>query len=187
MNDGPFSLLNALSTVKGKDKPPIHLWHPEQVKEIDMEIRANGDWYHEGTIIRRQRLVHLFASVLRKEDERYYLVTPAEKCQIKVEDVPFQIVLMNVVGTDEDQVLSFTTNMAEEFCADADHPLRFVSLDDTPAPYVHVRDGLDGKLNRNVYYQLADLLTESICAEERWLGVWSSGIFFPVIRASEVG
>ncbi len=190
MNEqAPYSLLAALEDIKDKKTPPVHLWNPDVVKDIDMEIKANGDWFYMGTPIKRHRLVHLFASVLRKEpDGDYYLVTPVEKCRIRVEDAPFQAVLMDVRGEGEDQELSITTNLAEKVEIDADHELRFEfnSCSGESSQYVHIREGLDARLNRNVYYQMTDLLVEADLDGTTWLGIWSHRIFFPVIRKSEL-
>ena len=79
MQDLPYSLMTELEKVTGKDLPPVHLWHPENEKDIDLEILPDGTWNYMGTPILRRRLIHLFASVLRKEDEDYFLVTPVEK------------------------------------------------------------------------------------------------------------
>ncbi|HIG43659.1 MAG: DUF1285 domain-containing protein [bacterium] len=187
---GPYSLLAALAQVKDKQRPPIHLWNPDNVKDIDMEVKANGDWYYLGTPIQRQRLVHLFASVLRHEDDgEYYLVTPVEKCRIKVADVPFLAVLMTVANEGKKQRLTFTTNMAEELLLGADHALRFEfdPATEEPSPYLHVRDNLEARLSRSVYYQLAELLQANTVEDVEWLGIWSDSIFFPVIRKLELG
>jgi hypothetical protein len=188
MTQGPYSLLAALEKVKDKGKPPIHLWNPENVKDIDMEIKADGTWYYMGTPIERPRLVHLFSSVMKLEDGDYFLVTPVEKCRIKVADVPFQIVLLNNQGEAEAQVLELTTNMSESFEVGPEHDLR-VEIDkatDEPALYVFVRDGLEARINRNVYYQLADLLGEYLVSGTPWHGLWSQGVFFPVIESSRL-
>ena len=186
---GPYSLLAALDKVKGKQKPPIHLWNPDHVEDIDMEIKSNGDWYYLGTPILRQRLIHLFASVLRREDDdAYYLITPVEKCRIQVADVPFLAVLMTVINQGEDQRISFTTNMAEEVQLDVEHPLRFEFDPETgePSPYLHIRDGLEARLSRSVYYELVELLQESAVDGVDWLGIWSDSIFFPVIQQEDL-
>jgi hypothetical protein len=178
-----YSILNGLEKVKGIAHPPVHLWHPDNVKDIDMHIRANGEWVHEGTVIKRERLVHLFASVLRKEDDNYYLVTPVEKCRILVEDAPFIAILLRNEGKGKTQKLSFTTNMAEEVNCDSDHALR-IDIDpdsDEPAPYIHIRDGLEARINRNVFYQLMDLLVTEPWQGKQWLGLWSADQFFPVM------
>ena len=138
-----------------------------------------------GTPIERQRLVRLFSTVLRREDDgEYYLVTPVEKCRIRVEDAPFQAILMQVTGDGRRQVLSFTTNVADEVIAGPSHAIR-VDVDpatDQPSPYLLVRDGLEALISRNVYYQLVDLLVCEQVDGEDWLGVWSQGKFFKFIR-----
>lgn len=184
MSDAPYSLLAQLDAVKDKSRPPIHLWNPERVKDIDMVIARDGTWYYEGTPIERQRLVRLFSTVLRREsDDAYYLVTPVEKCRIKVEDVPFQAILMDVVGSGPEQTLKFTTNVAEEVVADTAHPIH-VAIDmktGEPSPYILVRDSLEALIARNVYYQLTELIVSESANGEDWLGVWSSGVFFQFI------
>ncbi|MFT5209684.1 MAG: hypothetical protein ACI9CE_001406 [Flavobacterium sp.] len=183
----PFSLLSALEGVKEKDKPPIHLWHPEAVNDLDIVIKANGEWFYLGTPIKRQRLVHLFASVLRLEaDGEYYLVTPVEKCRIKVEEVPFIMILMDVKGEGQEQVLTLTSNMAETVEVKKSNPITFLFEEDSlaPSPMIHVREGLMGKLNRNVYYQLADLMVDGEIDGNIWVGVWSNGDFIPIQEAT---
>lgn len=184
MPDAPYSLLAQLETVKDKAHPPIHLWHPDVVKELDMVIARDGTWFYNGTPIERQRLVRLFSTVLRRDpDGEYYLVTPVEKCRIRVEDAPFQAILLEVTGEGRGQVLKFTTNVADEVVADAAHPLHVAINMRTgePSPYVLVREGLEALVCRNVYYQLAELLVSERVDGEDWLGVWSSGSFFRFI------
>jgi hypothetical protein len=175
----PYSLLADLEQVRHKGKPPIHLWNPENVSDIDMTIEADGSWMYLGTPITRQRLSHLFSTVLRREaDGEFYLVTPVEKCRIRVVDAPFVAILLAEAGTGAAQTLSFTTNMADEVTADSEHPIRVAHNPDTgePAPYIMIRDGLEAKITRNVYYQLANLVVE----QDDVLGVWSAGTFFPL-------
>ena len=125
----------------------------------------------------------MFSTILRKDGEDYVLVTPAEKMRIKVEDVPFMAVLMDVAGTGSDQRLTFTTNVSDETIAGRDNPIRVetdpISLE--PSPYVHVRRGLEARIARSVFYQLADL---AIPGDDGMLGVWSDGVFFPIGRAA---
>lgn len=174
MQDLHYSLISELEKVSGKGLPPVHLWQPEIEKDIDLTICRDGTWNYLGTPIKRRRLVHLFASVLRRDGEDYFLVTPVEKCRITVEDVPFQIILMDVEGQGNSQVLNFTTDMAEELSVGEEHPLRIEQQGDEWIPYVLVRDGMEGRLNRNVYYRLAELMVE----ENEKTGIWSSGCFF---------
>ncbi|MFP6807485.1 MAG: DUF1285 domain-containing protein [Pseudomonadales bacterium] len=185
-HDAPYSLLAALENVKGKGLPPIHSWHPENIKDIDLVIQKNGTWMYMGTPITRRRLVHLFSTVLLKEGEEYFLVTPVEKCRIQVEDVPFQAILLTVTGRGRKQNLRFTTDMAEEVLAGDDHPLR-IEVDphsDEPSPYILIRDQLEAKLTRTVYYQLADLMTLEGVDGQEWYGVWSGGVFFKLMEST---
>ena len=174
----PYSLLASLEPVSGKGQPPVHLWQPEVETSIDMRIRRDGVWLYQGTPIKRPRLVRLFASVLRREGDDYYLVTPVEKCRIQVEDVPFQVILMTVVGKGSAQQLSCTTDVAETFVIGPANPLRMSVSGEEWIPYALVRDGMEARLNRNVYYQLASLMTERAPGE---LGVWSQGAFFKLM------
>ena len=176
MQDLPYSLMTELEKVARKDLPPVALWQPEVEKDIDMEVLPDGTWNYMGTPILRRRLIHLFASVLRKEGDDYFLVTPLEKCRIRVLDVPFQIILMNVIGEGTLQSLEITTDMGETVVVDSEHPLRMIHRNDESIPYVMIRAGMEGRMNRNVYYQLAGLLTE----REGELGVWSRNHFFEV-------
>jgi len=180
----PYSLLAQLDGVKAGGNPPIHLWHPDVVKDIDLTIRADGTWFYLGTAITRPRLVRLFSTVLRFDDDGYSLVTPVERCRIEVEDVPFQAILLNVVGTGSSQRLTFTTDMAAEVTADATHPVRMVfdEASGEPRPYVMVRDGLEARINRSVYYQMIEL-GETV---NQMFGVWSSGTFFAFMRADQM-
>lgn len=185
MQDLPYSLMSELNKVETGSLPPVHLWHPENEKDIDLVIEADGSWNYSGTPIKRPRLIRLFASVLRREDDSYYLVTPIEKCRIQVKDVPFQIILMDVEGQGEAQNLTMTTDMGEQVALDGNHPLRLQPSDDAQIPYVLVRDNMEARVSRNVYYQLTGLLVESPHPEtgDIWLGIWSFGAFTPFIRA----
>lgn len=171
--------------LKNQGLPPVHLWHPENEKDIDLVIEKGGAWRYQGSAIKRPRLIRLFASVLRKDGPDYFLVTPVEKCRIQVEDVPFQGVLMDVDGVGQDQRLTVTTDMADQVVIGAEHPLRIEQSGEEWIPYVLVRGELEARLNRNVYYQLADLMVECEHPEsgEPWLGVWSDGSLFPMLPA----
>ena len=175
---------------KGKGLPPVHLWNPEFCGDLDMRIARDGTWFYLGTPIGRERLVRLFSTVLRHdEDGKYYLVTPVEKVGIQVEDAPFVAVAMTVEGAGRDQVLTFTTNVGDETLAGPDHPMRFEIDKETgePAPYVHVRARLEALINRAVFYDLVELGVEEEHEGETWFGIWSGGVFFPFQKAGEVG
>jgi hypothetical protein len=185
--DAPYSLLRELDRYGEDDLPPVETWHPENGRDIDIRIDRDGSWYHEGTRITRQRLVRLFSTVLRREGDDYFLVTPAEKCRIRVDDAPFVVVLLDVEGEGDRQMLRFTTGTGDVFALDAAHPLR-IELDPAtgePSPYVLVRRGLEARLSRPVYYQLAELLTEGGPGQTAGHGVWSAGRFHLV--ATDLG
>jgi uncharacterized protein len=178
----PFGLAELQrEAAAGRGLPPVERWHPAHCGDIDIRIARDGTWYHLGTPIGRKELVRLFSTILRKDGEDYVLVTPAEKMRITVEDVPFQAVLMDVEGLGRDQVLTFTTNVGDETVAGADNPIRVETdpVSEEPAPYVHVRRGLEAKISRAVFYSLAELAVR----DGDRLGVWSGGQFFPIGRA----
>jgi uncharacterized protein len=148
--------------------------------DLDMRIARDGTWSYRGSPIGRLVLVKLFASVLRREaDGRYWLVTPAERGHIEVEDVPFLAVALTVEGEGRNQQLIFQTNLDECVTAGADTPLRVeTAVDGEPAPYILVRDGLEARLARPVFYDLVELGTEERVGDAIQFGVWSQGMFF---------
>jgi uncharacterized protein len=168
-----------------KGHPPVHLWNPPFCGDIDMRIAADGLWYYMNSPIGRKPLFKLFASVLRHdEDGKYYLVTPVEKCGIRVDDVPFVAIRMAATGKGRDQVISFETNVDDEVTVDADHPLRFETEAETDGlkPYVLMRGRLEALVSRALFYDLVALGS----VQDGWYGVWSSGEFFPMQRADEI-
>jgi uncharacterized protein len=164
-----------------KGLPPVHLWNPEFCGDLDMRIARDGSWFYMGTPIKRERLVRLFSTVLRYDDDgKYYLVTPVEKIGITVDDVPFVAVDMDVEGTGENQTLTFTTSVGDETRIDRDHPLRmaFDEASGEPAPYFLVRARLEALINRAVYYKLVDIAVEHEVDGAAMFGVWSAGAFY---------
>lgn len=166
----------------GRGLPPVERWHPTFCGDIDIRIARDGTWFHEGTPIGRKELVRLFSTILRRDGDEFFLVTPAEKMRIMVEDAPFIAVLVDVSGKGRARRLSFTTNVGDVTVAGADNPLRVVidPSTDQPRPYVHVRRGLEARIARSVYYELAALAEPAEGREHNVLGVWSEGIFFPL-------
>lgn len=168
---------------KSTAAPPIERWNPAFCGDIDMRIAADGIWFYGGTPIGRPALVKLFASVLRREEERFVLVTPVEKVGILVEDAPFQAVSMTRRGAD----LVFGTNVGDEVTAGAGHPLRFErAADDGLVPYLLVRDALWARLSRPLLHDLVAIGTTRPVDGTEWFGVASSGVFFPVMTAQEL-
>ena len=167
------SLAAAVGAVKLRGPAPVDTWHPAYCGEIDMKIAADGTWFYAGTPITRPAMVQLFSGILRKDPERYVLVTPVECVGIAVEDVPFVAVAMEAA----DGVLRFVTNLGDEVEAGAAHPMRFgVDPDGGVKPYIHVRGGLEARLTRTLAIELLDR------AEERdgTLGIASGPAFFAI-------
>jgi len=161
---------------------------PTNCGDLGLRIDRNGRWFYHGSPIDRKEMVCLFASVLQRHaDGSYWLVTPDEMGTIQVDDVPFIAVEMFSSGCGRDKVISFRTNMDELVTVDAAHGLRIAECVETgePIPYVHVRDGLEARLTRSVYYELvAQGFEEKVDGEELY-GIWSSGTFFPLGRLDD--
>ena len=185
----PDDLAKTLSSVAKKKGPaPVHLWNPPFCGDLDIRIARNGLWYYLGTPIGRMPLVKLFASVLRKDDDKYFLVTPVEKIGITVDDAPFVAVDFEPTGDGADQVLTFVTNVEDEAVAGPDHPIRVVRDPETgePSPYVLIRRNLEALIDRKSYYRLVEVGAVEPVDGVAMFGVWSSGQFFPFIPAAEL-
>ena len=168
-----------------KGPPPVHLWDPPFCGDIDMEIRADGTWFYQKTPIGRPALVNLFASVLKREGDSYFLVTPVEKVGIAVEDAPFLAVEMTVTNAEGGRVLRFRTNVDDWVEVGPGHALRF---DEDAAngglkPMLHVRSNLWAKVTRALFYDLVELGEERDVGGKAMFGVVSAGAFFPMAEA----
>nr|WP_290542600.1 DUF1285 domain-containing protein [Aestuariivirga sp.] len=151
-----------------------------------MRIAQDGTWFYMNSPIGRKPLVQLFASVLRLDaDGKYYLVTPVEKAGILVDDAPFTAIRMRVEGEGRGQIIQFETNVDDAVTVDDAHPLRFAEEQGTGGlkPYVMVRAGLEALVSRALFYDLA----AAGAVEDGWFGVWSSGRFYPMQKAAEIG
>ncbi|MDQ0394700.1 DUF1285 domain-containing protein [Labrys monachus] len=167
---------------------PVHLWNPPFCGDIDMRIAADGSWHYMKSPIGRVELVKLFASILRRDEDRYVLVTPVERVGIQVDDAPFVAVEMRVEGEDGARSLSFRTNVDDWTTAGPDHPMRFeTGASDGLKPYVHVRAGLWARLSRALFYDLADLGEVRAVGGIDMFGVASGGCFFAMAPAAEIG
>jgi hypothetical protein len=165
------------------DRRPVERWNPDHCGEIDIVIKSDGSWWHEGSPIGRKRIVKLFASVLRKDaDGVTYLVTPVEKLSIKVERAHFVAVRMDVKGEGQAQRIFFTTNMDDVVEVDEQTPLRIETDPQTgePDPYVGVWGRLEASLSRPVFYELVELAVERETSVGPELGVWAAGHFYPL-------
>ena len=172
---GLDGVIAAAKQAPGRGLPPVHLWNPAHVGDIDIVIKTDGRWLHEGAVISREALVRLFSTVLRKDPDGYCLVTPVEKMRITVEDAPFVAVRVDREGP----ALKFLTNVGDEVEAGPENAIRVeVAADGEPRPYLHVRRGLEALISRPVFYELVDMAEES--ADGATLGVTSNGVWFPV-------
>ena len=171
-----------------KGPPPVHLWNPPFCGDLDMRIASDGTWFYLNTPIGRQALVKLFASVLKREGDKYFLVTPVEKCGIVVEDAPFLAVELEVEGGKAGQVLNFRTNVDDWIACGPDHALRFEPEPETGGlkPYLHVRRDLWAKVTRALFYDLVELGEERDVGGERMFGVTSGGVFFAMAPAESL-
>jgi len=166
---------------------PVHLWNPPFCGDLDMRIARDGTWFHEGTPIGRPAMVALFASILKREGDAYFLVTPVEKVGITVEDVPFIAVDFTPIDTNAERILRFVTNLGEEVSAGPDHPIRVeIGPDGEPAPYVMVRSGLEARIDRKSFYRLVELGETGTVAGTEWFGLRSGGAFFPICPATDM-
>ncbi len=181
-------LTASLAALPKKGPPPVHLWNPPFCGDIDMRIARDGTWFHEGTPIGRPGMVKMFSSILKREGDRYFLVTPVEKVGIVVDDAPFLAVDFTAEGAGPDQLLFRSTKTDEDVLAGPDHPIR-VSRDPVtgePSPYVHVRAGMEALIDRKTFYRLVELGTQEGIDGTGWFGVWSAGVFFPMIPSADL-
>ncbi len=162
---------------KSSGLPPVEKWNPPYCGEIDIHIKRDGSWFYMGTPIGRPELVRLFSTILWREDDAYFLVTPVEKVKINVDDVPF-------LANDFDHIdgnLHFTTLTGDTMLAGSDHPIEvIIENDGQPAPYIRVRRNLWAIIDRKSFYRLVDLGE----TQGDMFGICSQGLFFPIIEAS---
>jgi hypothetical protein len=172
----------------GKGPPPVHLWNPPFCGDLDMRIATDGTWYYLKTPIGRPALVKLFASVLKREGEQYFLVTPVEKVGITVDDAPFMAVELNIEQGEGGRVLHFRTNVDDWVACGPGHALRFEPEPNTGGlkPYLHVRRELWAKVSRALFYDLVDMGEERDLDGVAMFGIVSGGEFFPMAPAESL-
>ncbi|WP_271951822.1 DUF1285 domain-containing protein [Ruegeria faecimaris] len=181
----PDGIAASVKAAKTRDLPPVHLWNPPFCGDLDIRIAKDGCWSYLGSPINRFELVKLFSSILKKEEGKYYLVTPVEKVGITVEDVPFVAVDFDATGSGAAQILTFSTHVGDTAKAGPDHPIRveFDPKTQEPSPYILIRANLEARIDRKSFYRLVEIGTD----HEDWFGVWSGGQFFPLIRSADLG
>lgn len=183
MAESPVTGLERLVSRIGKERrPPVEKWNPPYCGDLDMRIASDGTWFYLGTPIGRPALVRLFASVLKREDDKHFLVTPVEKVGIRVEDAPFLAVELEVENRGRGQSLIFRTNVDDIVRCDSEHRLRFEPEAGTGGikPYLHVRRDLWAKVTRALFFDLVALGEVREQEGERLFGVCSAGEFFPI-------
>lgn len=153
------SLARSVRQAARKGPPPVHLWNPPFRGDLDMRIARDGTWFYLGTPINRPELVKLFASIIRRDGDDYFLVTPVEKVGITVEDAPFVAIDFRVEGAGDAAVITFETNVGDVVEAGEKNPIRVEEDPETrePSPYVHVRRGLEALIDRKSFYRLVDI------------------------------
>jgi hypothetical protein len=181
-------IANAAKAASKKGPPPVHLWNPPFCGDLDMRIARDGTWFYLGTPMGRKPMVKLFSSIIRKDGDDYFLVTPVEKVGITVDDAPFVAVDFDVEGDGDQQILTFTTQVDDIAVASLDNPIRVVRDPKTgePSPYVLIRTNLEALIDRKSFYRLVDIGAHNEHDGQNWFGVWSSGTFFPIIPSEEL-
>jgi hypothetical protein len=166
--------------------PPVESWDPPFCGDIDMKIAADGTWFYQKTPIGRPGLVKLFSSILKRECDKYFLVTPVEKVGLTVVDAPFLAVELRLARNDRGQVLAFRTNADDWIEAGPGHALKFTPERETGGlkPYLHVRRDLWAKVTRALFYDLVELGEERVVGGKHMFGVTSNGAFFAMAEAS---
>ncbi|MGM7317835.1 DUF1285 domain-containing protein [Idiomarina sp. ST10R2A5] len=160
-----MSLNRLISELEKHQHAPTELWDPPYCGEIPIHIAANGDWFYQGSQIKRQALVKLFASVLVVEEDDYFLVTPAEKVKITVEDTPFVVVDWEQREEDGEQLLLLTTNIGDTLVLSSEHPLTMKE----GIPYIVMQRGLTARVHRNVFYQwVSHAESRTVDGQEQW-------------------
>jgi uncharacterized protein len=185
---GLEAITGALARAGAKGPPPVERWNPPFCGDLDMRIAADGTWFYMKTPIGRPALVKLFASVLKREGDSYFLVTPVEKCGITVDDAPFLAVELNIEDGAEGRVLHFRTNVDDWVPCGPQHALRFEPEAGTGGlkPYLHVRRDLWAKVTRTLFFDLVEIGEERDVEGRAMFGVMSMGIFFPMAPADQV-
>jgi len=185
---GLEAITGALARAGAKGPPPVERWNPPFCGDLDMRIAADGTWFYMKTPIGRPALVKLFASVLKREGDSYFLVTPVEKCGITVDDAPFLAVELNVEDGAEGRVLHFRTNVDDWVSCGPQHALRFEPEAGTGGlkPYLHVRRDLWAKVTRTLFFDLVEIGEERAVDGKAMFGVMSMGTFFAMAPADQV-
>ena len=178
-----FGIEKALNKINVKSNAPVHLWNPTFCGNLDIRISRDGAWFYEGSKITRLNLVKLFSSILKKEGDNYFLVTPVEKIGIIVDDAPFVATSLDVFGEGEKKIISFTTHVGDKFTLSKTNPIRieYNQATNEPSPYITVRKNLEALIDRKSFYRLIDLGNTENYQGACWFGLRSNETFFPLV------
>jgi hypothetical protein len=178
----------AAQVKRGGGGAPVHLWNPPYCGDLDIRIAADGTWHYMKSPIGRMPLVKLFSSVLKREEGRFFLVTPVEKIGITVDDAPFTAVEMRAEGEGRERRLAFRTQVDDWIEVCEEHPLRFAKETGTEGvkPYLHVRRDLWALVSRALFHDLASLGEVAPHEGRDWFGVFIAGRFYPMVEATEI-
>lgn len=137
--------------------PPLDQWYPKHCGAMDLKVLANGEWWHEGQLIKRPAMIELFATVLWKEDGKFYLKTPVEQIEIEVEDEPLFVNQVDQVEISGKIYLQLTTTTQDVVIVDAEHPIFMRAFQGELRPYVHVRFGINALIQRAAFFHLVEM------------------------------
>ena len=169
-------ITKSLESSKDTKFPPVHLWNPELCIGQQISINREGEWFYNKSIIKNQKLVNLFASVLRKDDDEYFLVTPSEKVPVMVEIAPYMIIDFKFNGN----IIELITNLNYSFELEQQDSMRLVDIEGTTMPLIKVRDELEGFFSRNAYYRIIDFALKANHVENDILFLESNCNLYPV-------
>ena len=180
---------NVAKHIKGSKPAPVHLWDPPFCGNLEIHIDANGRWFYQGSEIKKDRLIRLFANILKKENDKYFLVTPVEKVGISVADVPFIATGIDVITKEKNILFKFMTNIGDATYLEKNDQFKisFKKSTNEPQPYINVRSNLFAKVDRKSFYRLVDCCTETTYKGENWFGFNSNNIFFPLVKSEALG
>ncbi|MCL6235227.1 DUF1285 domain-containing protein [Acinetobacter sp. ANC 5579] len=137
--------------------PPLDQWHPKHCGAMDLKVLANGEWWHDGQLIKRQALIDLFSTVLWKEDGKFYLKTPVEQIEIQVEDEPLFVNRVDTLELENKRYIQFTTTTQDVIVVDDEHPIFMREYQGELRPYVHVRFGINALIQRAAFFHLVEM------------------------------
>ena len=149
-------LKNAQSSHK-RSIPPLDQWHPKHCGAMDLKVKANGEWWHEGQLIKRQSMIDLFSTVLWKEGGKFYLKTPVEQIEIEVEDEPLFVSRVEQIQLEGLNYIQLSTTTQDVVIVDQEHPIFMREFDGELRPYVHVRFGINALIQRASFFHLVEM------------------------------